>query len=146
MSEKTEKMTPQTVELTPEQTAIAVQIGNNVVAIESFGVDIEIDLKDGLSRSELLENLFGATQMVSAVSSTIAQGRKWNKQPKAAQAKMLEVVAGVIGGDPENAGSRVALTFDFVAKMSEQVAKIVAQTKGYVKAIKAVGKAPEAAA
>ena len=124
------------IELTPEQTMVAAAMAANCQSVEAFSKNIEEDVEDGLSNSEILELVFGAAQLVPTVQSIIKNGRAWRKQPQAAQSAMLNFVAEALTTDPEDAKSRVAVTIDFAAGVTKDVNSIVKRTKAYLKAIK----------
>jgi hypothetical protein len=125
--------------LTAEQIQIATIMAGNALAVERFAKEVEEDLKGGLSGSEIMGLVFEATTMVAAVRSTIETGRKWRKQPASARNQMYGLVSDLIGGDAIDAESKVALTFDFSAKMAANVARSFKLTKAYISGLKGVG-------
>lgn len=127
-----------TVTLTVDQQKLVDRIGENVNTVMQFGANVEEDLKDGLTKAEIVEALFDAPRFASAVSGLVKDGRLIRKEPKETREAILLAVGEIVGAefDPDGV-SKVELTFDFVADIAVIAAKGLNVTKKYIQAVKA---------
>ena len=141
MSEKSQKMTPEVIELTPEQQAIAFEFASGIDAVENFLVQGEEDLNDKkLSAKEAIELAIEAPATwngVKRIVSAVRSSRKFTPAEKAAiRAKAAEMTAS-----PSNDPTRVSLVIDYASEMYLIVDKIISKTQKLGKSLKALDNA-----